>query len=53
LYFTGVLWHNLLVPAGGALSVFLLGLLFGLVAHKSRSIAATMLTHAINNAFSA
>ncbi|MBW7863251.1 MAG: CPBP family intramembrane metalloprotease [Candidatus Hydrogenedens sp.] len=52
-HFQGRLAENLTNPVGGALSVFLLGLLFGYVAHKSRSVAAGTLTHILNNLFSA
>lgn len=50
-YFQGCLWANLKTPVGGALSIFLLGLVFGYVAHRSRSVAAGTLTHALNNLF--
>ncbi len=43
------LMENLTMPVGGALSIFLLSLVFGFVAHKSRSVAASTLTHMLNN----
>lgn len=52
-YFQGRLLANLKTPAGGALSIFLLGWLFGYAAHKSRSAAASTLCHALNNLFNA
>jgi len=52
-YFQGCLWGNLLNPAGGALSIFLLGWVFGYVAHRSKSVAASTITHALNNLFNA
>lgn len=51
-YFTGSLIENLTKPVGGALSIFLLGLIFGFVTRKSRSVAGGMLAHGINNLFS-
>ena len=50
-YFQGRLFANLVDPIGGALAVFLLGLVFGYVAHRSESVAASMLTHMLNNLF--
>lgn len=47
--FQGVLMPNLTAPIGGALSIFGIGLLLGYVAHKSRSVAASTLTHMLNN----
>lgn len=37
---------------GGALSIFVLGLIFGFVTRQSRSVLGGMLTHGINNLFS-
>ena len=51
--FQGVLLQNLMMPIGGAFSIFLISLLLGYVAHKSRSVAASTLTHMLNNLFSA
>jgi membrane protease YdiL (CAAX protease family) len=48
-YFQGRLLINLVTPIGGALSIFLLGLIFGWVAHRSESVTASMLAHALNN----
>lgn len=48
-YFSGVLMDRLTQPIGGAFSIFVLGLIFGLVVWKSRSVAAGMIAHAINN----
>ncbi|MCX5758667.1 MAG: CPBP family intramembrane metalloprotease [Candidatus Hydrogenedentes bacterium] len=52
-YFQGRLLANLKSPIGGALSIFLLGLVFGYVAHRSKSVAASTLTHILNNLFNA
>lgn len=51
-YFTGVLTERLTQPLGGALSIFVLGLLFGFVVLKSRSVVGGMIAHGINNLFS-
>lgn len=51
-YFEGHLMDHLLDPVSGALSIFLLGWIFGLVFHKSNSLSASILTHALNNLFS-
>ena len=51
-YFQGCLWRNLVSPAGGAPAIFVLGLVFGLVAHRSRSLIASILAHGLNNLFS-
>ena len=51
-HFQGHLWVNLTAPVGGALSIFLLGWVFGLVADKSKSVAASMIAHSLNNLFS-
>lgn len=51
-YFQGCLWQNLMSPVGGALAILLLGLVFGLVAHKSKSLIAGILAHSLNNFFS-
>jgi len=51
-YFTGTLVQNLTIPLGGALSIFVLGLIFGFVVLKSRSLAGGMIAHGINNLFS-
>lgn len=51
-YFTGSLIENLTKPVGGALSIFILGLIFGFVTLKCRSVAGGMIAHAINNLFS-
>lgn len=52
-YFQGRLLENLLNPVSGALSIFLLGWVFGYVAHKSNSVAACTVTHMLNNLFNA
>ncbi|NLV40738.1 MAG: CPBP family intramembrane metalloprotease [Candidatus Hydrogenedentes bacterium] len=52
-HFQGCLLDNLKSPAGGALSIFLLGLVFGYVVHRTRSVAAGTLAHALNNLFNA
>lgn len=51
-HFSGVLIQNLTQPLGGALSIFVLGLIFGFVVRKSRSIAGGIVAHGINNFFS-
>jgi membrane protease YdiL (CAAX protease family) len=51
--FQGRLLANLKTPVGGALSIFLLGLVFGYVAHRSKSVAASTVTHILNNLFNA
>jgi len=51
-FFQGCLVTRLTSPVNGALSIFLLGLVFGYVAHKSKSVAASTLTHMVNNLFS-
>ncbi len=51
-YFQDCLWRNLVSPAGGAPAIFVLGLVFGLVAHRSRSLIASILAHGLNNLFS-
>jgi membrane protease YdiL (CAAX protease family) len=48
-YFQGRLVEMLTTPIGGALTIFVLGLIFGVIAHRSRSILAPMLAHALNN----
>lgn len=52
-YFQGRLMTNLMDPLGGALSIFLLGIVFGHVVHRSKSVAAGTLTHVLNNLFNA
>lgn len=52
-YFQGGLMQKLVSPVGGALSILLLGWLFGYVAHKSKSLIGSILTHLLNNLFSA
>lgn len=51
-YFTGALIENLTRPSGGAFSIFVLGLIFGFVVWKTRSVAGGMIAHGINNFFS-
>ena len=48
-YFQGTLVTNVITPLGGALSIFILGFVFGYVVHKSQSVSAGILTHALNN----
>lgn len=50
-WFQGRLWQNLVSPVNGALAILLLGLVFGLVAHRSRCLLASILTHSLNNLF--
>jgi hypothetical protein len=51
-WFQGRLWQDLVSLVSGALAILLLGLVFGLVAQKSRSLLASILTHSLNNLFS-
>ena len=51
-YFQGRLAESLTKVAGGALTIFLLGWIFGYVNRRSGSTAAAMLAHALNNFFS-
>lgn len=51
-YFQGVLTDHITRLAGGGLTILLLGLVFGFVAKKSRSVSGSILTHMINNFFS-
>jgi membrane protease YdiL (CAAX protease family) len=48
-FFMGNLGENLTRPFGGACSIFLLGLIFGYVAHRGRSVMGSMLAHFFNN----
>jgi membrane protease YdiL (CAAX protease family) len=41
---------RLMMPVGGGLSIFVLGLAFGYASHRSRSVAAAMIAHFMNNA---
>ncbi len=51
-YFQGTLSKNLTQLFGGALSIFILGLVFGYVVLKSRSVVGGVIAHSINNLFS-
>ncbi len=51
-YFQGRLSAMLTQPIGGALSVLFIGWVLGWVAYKSKSIAASTVTHILNNLFS-
>jgi len=51
-YFQGRLTAMLAQPVGGALSILFIGWVLGLVAYKSRSVAASTVTHILNNLFS-
>lgn len=48
-YFQDRLLTNLITPVGGALSIFLIGFVFGYVAHRSDSVIASVLAHSLNN----
>ncbi len=50
-YFQGVFSQAAAVYASMGLGVLLLGWIFGFVAHKSRSVAASTLAHMLNNFF--
>jgi membrane protease YdiL (CAAX protease family) len=50
-YFQGRLFRLLLSPVGGALSVLLIGMVFGYVRQRSGSVVAGLLAHAFNNFF--
>lgn len=52
-YFQGKLMANLTNPLGGAIAIFLLGCLFGYVAHRSKSVAGSTVAHMMNNFFAA
>jgi membrane protease YdiL (CAAX protease family) len=52
-YFQGRLPTMLAQPIGGALSIFIIGWALGFVAYKSKSVAASTLTHILNNLFNA
>jgi len=51
-YFMGNLGENLAKPMGGALSIFVVGWVFGYVMHRSKSVIGCMLAHFLNNLFS-
>ena len=51
-FFQGVLVQNLVSPLGGAVSIFVLGVVFGYVAFRSRAVTGSILSHALNNLFS-
>jgi membrane protease YdiL (CAAX protease family) len=48
-YMMGSLAQNLSQPVGGALSIFLLGLLFGWITQKGRSFLGGSIAHCLNN----
>jgi membrane protease YdiL (CAAX protease family) len=48
-WFQGRLLEMLTMPMGGALSIFVLGWLFGWIAYKARSVGAAVIAHALNN----
>ena len=50
-YFQGVLMDDFRSPLGGALSIFVLGLVFGYVAYRSKSVSGSIIAHALNNFF--
>ena len=47
--FMGTLADNLTKPVGGAVSIFLLGLVFGYVVKRGDSVCGGMLAHSLNN----
>ncbi|NLM25827.1 MAG: CPBP family intramembrane metalloprotease [Firmicutes bacterium] len=50
-YFMGVLTDNLTRPAGGALSIFLVSIAFGLATQRSKSVMGGIIAHFLNNLF--
>jgi membrane protease YdiL (CAAX protease family) len=48
-FFTRALIENLTKPIGGALSIFLVSLLFGYAVKRSNSLLAAVLAHLLNN----
>lgn len=48
-YFMGRLWGNILTPAGGALTIYIIGWLCGLAAEQGKSVLGAMLVHFANN----
>jgi len=50
-YFQGRLTMLLVTPMGGALSIFILGWIFGFVSIRSKSLLGSTLTHILNNLF--
>lgn len=50
-YFMGVLTDNLTRPAGGALSIFLISIAFGLATQRSKSVMGGIIAHFLNNLF--
>jgi uncharacterized protein len=48
-YFMGTLRGNLVSPVGGALSIFVIGWLCGLVAERGKSVYGAMIVHFLNN----
>lgn len=50
-YFMGVLTDNLARPAGGALSIFLVSIAFGLATQRSKSVMGGIIAHFLNNLF--
>lgn len=51
-YFQGKLVEMLTHPIGGALSIFFVGWLLGVVAFRSQSLAGSIIAHSVNNFFS-
>lgn len=50
-YFQGSIMMNLYSPFSGALSIFILGVVFGYVAHKSKAVSGSIIAHILNNLF--
>ncbi|HSE61275.1 MAG TPA: type II CAAX endopeptidase family protein [Candidatus Saccharimonadales bacterium] len=48
-FFLGTLTENLTKPAGGAISIFLLGLAFSYVVRRSKSFMGSAIAHSLNN----
>jgi uncharacterized protein len=48
-YFTGRLVDSLTAPTGGALSMFVLGLLFGYAVRRGESVGGGMIANSLNN----
>jgi len=48
-WFQGRLAEQITKPAGGVLTIFVLGWIFGLVVYESKSICSGIIAHSLNN----